>query len=374
MTITQTAASDHNLLSITPKQYEDHLAASFSVGSSLFILGRRGTGKTKIAKQEILKAGMHEVYVNLSVLERVDLGGMPKVFGSTDKFVEYLLPKFFSLLIEGDKPAILLLDEADKADASLQAPLLELVQFKTINGIPLPNLRCVVMTGNLISEGSRRPIQPLLDRVEKYKLETKIQDFLNWAAISRKIHPSCSAYLNDHPNHLIGAEDSGDNYGDPSPREWENFSRLLFEGEVQGWDTDLMAEKASGCLGKQVGISYLVYYHWYQKLLPTIDHLFKGYNVSADFNVLDRAEQFVFTTMVCARLATKLDKLAKPDHNNPPDELKTVGRFLQGVGKELVIASITNEIGTGRLFQWGLLRHKDWSFLKDMIEIIKGRR
>ena len=104
-------ASDFNLLTISTQQYADHLAASFSVGSNVFILGRRGVGKTTIAKQTIQKAGMQEVYLNLSLMERVDLGGMPRLFDTAAQFVEYLLPKFFSPLLNGDKPVVLLLDK-----------------------------------------------------------------------------------------------------------------------------------------------------------------------------------------------------------------------------------------------------------------------
>jgi hypothetical protein len=371
-TIQATVASDYNLLTLNTEQYSQHLAASLAVGSNLAIFGRRGIGKTSIIEQEIKKAGMVEAYINLSVLERPDLGGYPKLFNNDDrkKFVEYMLPIFFAPMIEGDKPVVALLDEVDKADHSLQAPLLELTQRHTINGLALPNLRSVVMTGNLLTEGSQRPIQPLLDRTEKYRLEANIKAFLAWAAVSKAIHPSITTYLTDHPQHLVGPEDNTDNYGDPSPRSWTNASALLFEGEERNWGTDLLSEKVCGCVGKQVGINYLVYFEYYKELLPMVDYLFAGDDMSSAFKKLkDKSQQFVACSMVCARLASFLDEYAKLEVKIPK-ELTWVGRFLQQVEQETVLVSLRNEMGHQRILDWKLSKHETWPFMREIYKTL----
>ena len=110
------------------------------MGGNIAVFGRRGTGKTEIAKQEIRKADMQEVYINLSVLERVDMGGYPNIMASAQqkKFVDFLLPQFYEPMMEGKRGVVALLDEVDKADQSLWAPLLEFTQFRSINGNALP--------------------------------------------------------------------------------------------------------------------------------------------------------------------------------------------------------------------------------------------
>jgi hypothetical protein len=371
--ITQsTVASDYNLLTLNTEQYSQHLAATLAVGSNLAIFGRRGIGKTAIIEQEIKKAGMKEAYINLSVLERVDLGGYPKLLNGEDRkrFVEYILPDFYAPMVEGSTPVVALLDEVDKADCSLQAPLLEMVQRKTINGIKLLNLRSVVMTGNLITEGSQRPIQPLLDRTEKYRLEANIKAFLAWAAVSKTIHTSITTYLTDHPQHLVGPEDSIDNYGDPSPRSWTNASALLFQGETRNWSSDLLSEKVCGCVGKQVGINYQVYFEWYKDLLPIVDYLFEGDDMSSAYKKLkDKSEQFVACSMVCARLASFLDEYAKLEVKFPK-ELNWVGRFLQQVEQETVLVSLRNEMGHQRIWDWKLTKHEAWPFMRDLYKLL----
>ncbi len=163
------ATSDFNMEKLNTKDLSEHVAASIKMGGNLAVFGRRGTGKTEISKQEIRKADLQEVYINLSVMERVDLGGYPNVMAGAQqkKFVDFLMPQFYQAMIEGKKGVVALLDEVDKADPSLWAPLLEFTQFRSINGTPLPKLQAIIMTGNLISEGGARPSLPLLDRAEK---------------------------------------------------------------------------------------------------------------------------------------------------------------------------------------------------------------
>src|SRR5208282_4961589 len=118
---------------------------------------RRGSGKTIIGKTSIKESGCKEIYMNLSTMERPDMGGYPNFFAAKQDrhFVDFLLPYWYQDLIEGDTPCVALLDEVDKAEAALWAPLLEFTQFHTINGNKLPNLRAVIMTGNLQSEGGQ---------------------------------------------------------------------------------------------------------------------------------------------------------------------------------------------------------------------------
>jgi MoxR-like ATPase len=66
-------SSDFNLEKLNTKDLSEHFTASIKMGGNIAVFGRRGTGKTEIAKHEIRKADMQEVYINLSVMERVDL-------------------------------------------------------------------------------------------------------------------------------------------------------------------------------------------------------------------------------------------------------------------------------------------------------------
>lgn len=358
------SASDFNLEKLNTKELSEHVAASIQIGENIAVFGRRGTGKTEISKQEIKKADCHEVYINLSVMERVDLGGYPDIMGrnvavsdAQRKFVDFLLPQFYQPMIEGKKGVVALLDEVDKADPSLWAPLLEFTQLRSINGRKLENLKGIIMTGNLISEGGARPSLPLLDRSEKYLVEADATSWLEWAGKSGHIHPSITAYITDHPKDLFGAVDPEDRYADPSPRGWFRASQILCRGEDLGWSTGLLNKKVCGCVGKDAGIKYSNYYEHYQQLLPMIEDIYQGRDVSGRYNTLEPTKKLVACMITCARLATQLDQA---NENGPPQSIKHVGKFLQKVSYENVLVAVRSQIQIDRLVKFNLDEHPEW--------------
>lgn len=356
---TQMAISDFNLKKLGTKELSEHVAGTIQIGGNIAVFGRRGTGKTEIAKAQIKKGKAREVYVNLSVLERVDLGGYPDIMSSArvKKFVDFLLPQFYEPMFEGNQPVVALLDEVDKADPSLWAPLLEFTQFHSINGRPLPNLQAVIMTGNLISEGGSRPSLPLLDRAEKYLVEADASSWLDWAGKDGRIHPSITAYVSDHPKELFGAVDPEDRYADSSPRGWHRASNILWKGEEQGWSPTLLNDKVCGCVGKDSGIKYSNYYEHYQQLLPMIENVFQGKDVSDVYNKLEPTKKLVGCMIVCARLAAQLDA-SKPEE--PPPGIAHVGKFFQKVSSENVLVSVRSQITIDRLVRFNLDEQPDW--------------
>jgi hypothetical protein len=273
------------------------------------------------------------------------------------KFVDFLLPQFYQPMFENKKGVVALLDEVDKADPSLWAPLLEFTQFKSINGNPLPQLKAVIMTGNLISEGGARPSLPLLDRSEKYLVEADATSWLEWAGKAGHIHPSITAYITDNPKDLFGAVDPEDRYADPSPRGWSRASELLQKGEDRGWKTELLNKKVAGCVGKDAGLKYSSYYEHYQQLLPMIDDIYQGKDVISRYNPLEPTKKLVACMITCARLATQLDQ---SNEKEPPPAVKYVGRFLQKVGYENVLVAVRSQIQIDRLVKFNLDEHPDW--------------
>lgn len=353
--------SDFNLEKLNTKELSEHVSATMQMGGNIAIFGRRGTGKTEISKDEIKKLGLREVYINLSVLERVDMGGYPNVMAAQQqkRYVDFLLPQFYELMMEGKDGVVALLDEVDKADPSLWAPLLEFTQFRTINHRPLPKLQAIIMTGNLISEGGSRPSLPLLDRTEKFLVEADASSWLDWAGKSGRIHPSVTAYIHDHPKDLFGAVDPEERYADPSPRGWDRASQILFKGEEQKWSTYLLNKKVAGCVGKDAGIKYSNYYEHYMELLPMIADIYNGKDVSAKYGSLEPGKRLVACMIACARLAAELDRVQ--DVTSLPVAVKHVGKFLQTVSHENVLAAVRSQIVIDRLVKFNLDEHPEWS-------------
>jgi hypothetical protein len=293
------------------------------------------------------------------------MGGYPDIMGRSavaddekrKRFVDFLLPKFYEPMLSGKKGVVALLDEVDKADPSLWAPLLEFTQFRSINGQSLPNLQGIIMTGNLISEGGARPSLPLLDRAEKYLVEADAASWLEWAGKSGHIHPSITAYINDHPKDLFGAVDPEDRYADPSPRGWHRASEILNKGEERGWSPALLNKKVCGCVGKDAGIKYSNYYEHYQQLLPMIEDIYQGKDIINRYNSLELTKRLVACMITCARLATQLDQ---SKDGSIPDSVKHVGQFLSKVSYENVLVAVRSQIQVDRIIKFNLDEHPDW--------------
>lgn len=367
--------SDYNLIKLNPSSLEETLKASIESGISMAVFGRRGTGKTQISKQVISDLAKHEQYANLSVYERVDMGGYPNMMKDS-KFVDFRLPAFYEKMIEGDKPVVALLDEVDKADPSLWAPLLEFVQFKSINGTKLPNLKCVIMTGNLISEGGNKPCLPLLDRTAKFLVEPDVSSWLKWSADRGKIHSSITAYINDNGPDLYGDVDPDSSYADPSPRSWELASNAIKFGEANNWSPHTIINMVSGCIGNSIGLKYKAYFDHYQKIVPFVNKVFKGENVKKEYDALKPTEQMVACMQTCARLCVLIDQYAEASGKTrqrfmsvtpvkiPEDldkALTNTAKFLDITSPEIFLIGFRTQITIKKLIVCGLDEHPEFS-------------
>ena len=266
--------SNFNLQTLNTFELEQHVKTTIQLSGNILVVGRRGSGKTAIALKAIDDLGYRRVVCNLSVYDRVDLMGYPLLFdrSSKSKYVEYILPLLFKHLIDGKQPAVLVLDEIDKCDSSLLAPLLELLQYRSINDVRLPNLKACIATSNLIAEGGQRPSLPLLDRMEKYLVEANAKQWIDWAP-QGNIHASIVAFIHDNQNELQGAINDEELFGDASPRSWENSSNIINFGERHKLDRKVILNKVNGCVGRKAGIAYQNYFEHYQLLLPMVDQI-----------------------------------------------------------------------------------------------------
>ncbi len=361
--------SDFNLQKLDTEGYAKSIRFAIDSGASIAAFGRRGSGKTQIAKEEIKAANCKEVYLNLSVLERPDLGGYPNLLNPTGSFVDFRLPESFRAMIEGNEPVVALLDEVDKAEPSLWAPLLEFTQFHTINGRALKNLKAVIMTGNLISEGGNKPCLPLLDRASKFLIEPDVGKWMEWAGKSGKIHGSVTAYIHDNPADLYGEVDPDSSYADPSPRSWENASKALFIAEKAKFDAETTYRMVAGCVGNATGLKYRAYFEHYQKILPLVEELFAGKDIKKKFQDLKTTEQLVISMIVCSRLSAVLDanesaiKDQKGKKTLPKvvdDALTNSSKLLLEISQEYCLISVRSQLKIERIINFSLDDHPDF--------------
>lgn len=260
-------------------------------GTNLMTFGPAGIGKTEIAIQRVAKAGMSHIYLNLSVLEAPDLLGLPR---TTEKGkTTYALPDKFPTINEGD-PMILIVDELDKARPELQNPMLELFQFRSINGMRL-NIKGVLATGNLPDENAfSQPVShALMNRCSVFKTVCAFDPWRDWA-VESNVNPLIVAFLSRNPNLLLQPPPDGDDtaYCHGSPRSWTLAAKDIDFAPDRSVDFHTLL--VAGRVGQGSAAKFRVWLDHYRHIQPYIDALVKDGTHPPDDIMSDLERKFVF--------------------------------------------------------------------------------
>jgi hypothetical protein len=235
------------------------------------------------------------VYLNLSVLEAPDLLGLPVVDKNTNKS-KYALPEQFP--IDGEEQ-VLIVDEIDKAKPELQAPMLELFQFRSINGQKLA-FKAVIATGNRPDEGAFSMLvnKALTNRCKVYQFLAEVIPWLDWG-LQNSVSGIILGFLRRNPDLFLKPNDSGDStaYCSPSPRAWTLASEelaILTPQELA--DSRFVSMILSGYVGMEAASKLKIWMDYYQKIIPLMQELID----TGKFPQLDSMdEQFVAGIFAC---------------------------------------------------------------------------
>lgn len=267
---------------------------------NLFLFGRKGVGKTHIAMQAAQDLNFKISYINLSVIERPDLAGYPNIHSTSD-VISFKSPVFLPQLMEGITPdTVLLFDEVDKAPPEVTAPLLEILQFRKINGKSL-NISSCILTGNLVNEGAYSNLisSALLDRGAKYILSFNFEKWIDWAK-SHDVHDLILGFLRSNPEFACGKIDDMC-YASPSPRGWTLASEALFKAKaLKIIDIETVSQIISGYVGSEAGLRFKIWYEFYRKFETIASTIIeRGKINNFDFNILTPTEKAVFVISIC---------------------------------------------------------------------------
>lgn len=266
---------------------------SIESGGNIIIFGAAGTGKTEMAMQAAKAKDRESVYLNLSVLEAPDLNGLPMIDPVT-KLSEYATPKFLPIKGTRERGVVLIVDEIDKAKPELQNPMLELFQFRSINGRAL-DIHSIIATGNLPEEGAfSLPVShALTNRCMVYKVESAFEPWQQWA-VDANVNGLIVGFLSKNQEYLLMPPPEGDDtaYCHPSPRAWTMAARDL--DRVMRETVDFQTMLVAGRVGQGAAVKFRVWLDHYRHIEPIIDKLVKeGVRPNIDQMTVDRI-------MVCA--------------------------------------------------------------------------
>lgn len=113
---------------------------------NVLLIGKHGVGKTTIAKQAFEDAGLvqdvsYKIFSGATLDPWTDFVGIPKRFVNPDtgeEYIDYIRPKHMD-----DSLQAIFMDEFNRAKPKVRNALMELIQFKSINGRKFPNLKLV---------------------------------------------------------------------------------------------------------------------------------------------------------------------------------------------------------------------------------------
>jgi len=193
-------------------------------GRNVLFEGHRGVGKTATIDGVFTMCGLRWKYFSAPTMDPwVDLVGVPKVIEREGRrsVTELIRPWY----IEDDVYDAIFFDELNRASSKTLDAVLELIQFKSINGHKLNNLKCVWGAINPYDDTGTYNVEELdpalIDRFHCYiKFPYKIdEDYF------RGKYPSIASYFIDWWNAL-----PADAQAKVSPRRLE----YLVEGYLDG--------------------------------------------------------------------------------------------------------------------------------------------
>jgi hypothetical protein len=349
-----------NLAELDQEQALNLAKFYISTNNNCFFFGRRGVGKTQIALRAAKECGFKVNYINLSVIERADLLGYPNMTAEGD-IITYKSPEFLPRLVDNAKPdSILVFDEVDKCYPEIWAPLLEILQFRTINGKPINAASCI-LTGNLIEEGaySNQISTAILDRGAKYILSFNFEKWVEWARI-HQVHDLIIGFLVKYPDLACGKIE--DTCASPSPRGWTMASEAIIQARpLKIVDIETTTQIIAGFVGHEAAIKFKVWYEHFRKFDVLVASIIEAGRITFDYASLAETEKIVFVIAAChhAKMKTLEEKKSKLIY------LENLCRFFEGhtVDPEIKMLALNNA------FTFDMIAEKKWYACKSFFDL-----
>lgn len=204
-------------MAISVTKIQDYMRNDLNV----MISGLAGTGKTEMTLQAASNLGLTMKYYSAPTLDPyVDLIGVP-VPDTNKEQLSFYRPK------DIDDAEIVFFDELNRADPKTLNAVFEMIQKKSLNGVPLPKLRMVIAAINP-NDGNYQvdELDPaLVDRFDMYLQADPAIDMpyfkkLFGAEIAKAVHTFWNDYERQRKN---AARNSRNAMGYISPRRMEKI-------------------------------------------------------------------------------------------------------------------------------------------------------
>ena len=251
---------------IKPSELKSKLETLISINKPAFIWGASGIGKSEIISKVAEKLDYNLIDVRVSLLDPVDLRGVPSVENGVTKWN----PPIF-LPQENDKQSILFLDELPHGSPSVQNALFQLIRDRRIGEYKLPDSTIILAAGNRVSDrvGANKINGALANRFSHLHLEADVNDWVKWVMSEGSIDPNVIAAW-------------------ASPRTWESVSDIV-KADSKGMVVNSQDQSLiGGTVGDSVAIEFCAFMGMVNTL-PDVSAIIKNpetYEISDDPSVL----------------------------------------------------------------------------------------
>lgn len=249
---------------MSPSEVVRALAALVPTKRPVYLWGCPGVGKSSVVRQAACSLKLDLVDVRATLLDPVDLRGLPRVTKDT---AVWCPPAFLPRSGRG----VLFLDELAQAPPLVQAACLQLVLDRRVGEYELPDGWSVVAASNRQEDraGTHRLISPLLNRFVHLDLEVSQEDWQDWA-LRANVSPEVRAFLRFRPALLFQFDPAANPRAFPTPRSWAFVSDVLARTPVE-----LLHRVVAGCVGDGPAAEFVGFLQLYREL-PDLDQALAG--------------------------------------------------------------------------------------------------
>ena len=242
----------------------------------VLLRGRHGIGKSQVVYQIAASLELPVIERRASQMTEGDLVGLPSIEGNRTTFNP---PDWFKMACEA--PAVLFLDEVDRATLEVRQGIFELTDSRKLNGHHLHPETLVFAAINGGEHGESYQVNEMdpaeLDRWSVWDVEPTTEDWLAWG--KNNVDGLVWDFINQNRSHLEHTADIEPNKRYPSRRSWKRLNDVLLQAE-QMEAGPAMFNLAQSFVGFEAAVALNDFAKNYERVV-TVDQLLKGERVEA---------------------------------------------------------------------------------------------
>ena len=249
------------------KETEEAVELSLLSHAVPLIIGESGIGKTSLIKDFSRKNDMYLVNIDANLLKEGEIGGLPMVVsGKTYYATHHKLMEIETYVANNPGYVMLVIDEINRCDHSVQQELMNLILNREINGYKLSDrvmVAAAMNPTNKMGEFNDTDYQVIdmdpaqEDRFIWFNMDSDPREWIRWGMEDGAIHESVIQFISNFREYLNYKSD--DEYIQATPRSWERVSNALKVFETRNYEEKTLYHLVKGNVGTKLAQEFMVF-------------------------------------------------------------------------------------------------------------------